>query len=60
MISFYAKQARGMMASWVIRRGVTEAADLKKFRAAGYKYNADLSAKGKPAFTRDKIPNATR
>ena len=35
VISFFAKKARGMMADYVVRNGVTDPAELKKFRAGG-------------------------
>jgi cytoplasmic iron level regulating protein YaaA (DUF328/UPF0246 family) len=53
IISFYAKKARGLMAAWVIQQGITNPKDIKKFRVAGYRYNAELSKPGAPAFTRD-------
>lgn len=39
IISFYAKKARGMMADFIVRNGVTEPADLKEFKTAGYKFS---------------------
>ena len=56
IISFYAKKARGLMASWVIRNGITDPADLTRFRAEGYRYNRDLSKPNAPVFTRDEVP----
>ncbi|MEJ2139360.1 MAG: peroxide stress protein YaaA [Gammaproteobacteria bacterium] len=56
MISFYAKKARGQMAAWIIKKGLTDPAQLKKFNVAGYRYNADLSKPDIPTFTRDKVP----
>ncbi|MGJ8644109.1 MAG: peroxide stress protein YaaA [Luteolibacter sp.] len=43
IISFYAKKARGMMADFIVREGIKEAKDLKKFKTAGYKYSAGES-----------------
>lgn len=54
IISFFAKQARGMMARWVIENRVTRPAELKKFKADGYKYNKELSTDSVPVFTRKK------
>jgi cytoplasmic iron level regulating protein YaaA (DUF328/UPF0246 family) len=54
IISFFAKKARGMMASWVIREGITDAADLVQFNVAGYAYNEALSKAGELVFTRDE------
>ena len=56
IISFYAKKARGQMAAWVIRKRITDAAQLKKYRVDGYRYSADLSKPGQPVFVRDKAP----
>ena len=43
IISFYAKKARGMMADFIVREGIQEAKDLKKFKTSGYKYSAGES-----------------
>jgi cytoplasmic iron level regulating protein YaaA (DUF328/UPF0246 family) len=56
IISFYAKKARGTMASWIIRNSIIDAKQLKKFRQDGYRFNADLSTTNNPVFTRDKPP----
>jgi hypothetical protein len=56
ILSFYAKKARGQMAGWIIRNGVSDAEQLKKFRVAGYRYSADLSTPHEPAFIRDAAP----
>jgi hypothetical protein len=55
-LSFYAKKARGQMAGWIIRNGVDDAEELKKFRVAGYRYSADLSTPHEPTFIRDAAP----
>lgn len=39
IISFFAKKARGMMADFVIRKGITDPADLRKFRTGGYRFS---------------------
>jgi cytoplasmic iron level regulating protein YaaA (DUF328/UPF0246 family) len=57
IISFYAKKARGLMSAWVIQKGITDPKQLKKFKAAGYRYNADMSAPNAPTFTRDHAPS---
>ncbi len=54
IISFYAKKARGYMSAWIIQKGITDAKELKKFKVAGYRYNADMSAPDSPVFTRDE------
>jgi cytoplasmic iron level regulating protein YaaA (DUF328/UPF0246 family) len=56
-ISFFAKQARGMMAGQIIRKQITVESDLLKFRMAGYQYHRGLSSEGKPVFTRDRPPH---
>ncbi len=58
IISFYAKKARGQMAAWIIRKGVTEPATLKKYRLEGYSYCADMSTPTTPTFIRDAVPNS--
>lgn len=52
IISFFAKKARGMMASFIIRNNIVEADQLKAFSQDGYHYNNDLSTENKPVFTR--------
>jgi cytoplasmic iron level regulating protein YaaA (DUF328/UPF0246 family) len=56
IISFYAKKARGLMSAWVIQKGITDQKELRKFKIAGYRYNADMSTPDVPTFTRDKAP----
>jgi len=56
IISFYAKKARGQMAAWVIRRGITDAKQLKKYKVDGYSYCADMSTPDTPTFIRDDVP----
>jgi len=61
VMSFYAKRSRGMMARFLVEslakgfRGTGEA-ELRKFKAGGYRYNRELSTDAKPVFTRDKPP----
>ena len=57
IISFYAKKARGQMAAWVIRRGITDAKQLKKYKVDGYSYCADMSTPDTPTFIRDDVPS---
>ncbi len=52
IISFYAKKARGMMADFIVRNGITDSMGLRKFRAAGYKYSAKDSSPDSPVFLR--------
>lgn len=39
VISFFAKKARGMMADYVVRKAVTDPAELRKFRTGGYRFS---------------------
>ena len=52
IISFYAKKARGLMARFIIKERIECAEDLQGFTMAGYAFNADLSTKNEPVFTR--------
>lgn len=56
IISFYAKKTRGRMAAWIIRKGITDPKQLKKFRLDGYSYCADMSTPTAPTFIRDEVP----
>ena len=52
MISFFAKQARGLMARFIVTAKVASADELQDFDADGYRYNAKLSSAAEPVFTR--------
>lgn len=52
MISFFAKKARGLMASFIIRNKIDQPEDLIAFDLEGYHFNASLSTPSKPVFTR--------
>ncbi len=52
IISFYAKKARGMMADFIVRNGLTEARDLEKFKTAGYRFSRGDSGDGTLVFLR--------
>lgn len=52
VVGLYAKKARGRMAAWVIRNGVREARELKRFREEGYRYHAASSTDSRPVFRR--------
>ena len=54
IISFYAKKARGLMTAYAIRKGITDAAKLKRFNWEGYAYNKELSKGREWTFTRDE------
>jgi len=52
IISFYAKKARGLMAAWILREGITRAEDLAAFDVAGYRYHPTGSTPDRPLFRR--------
>ena len=52
IISIYAKKARGMMTSYIIKNRITNIDELRNFAEAGYSYNAELSEPKNPIFTR--------
>ena len=52
IVSFYAKNARGSMARFIIQNRVNNEEDLKKFDLDGYNYNAEKSSEGKLVFIR--------
>jgi len=52
IISFYAKKARGMMASYIIKNRLAKIEDLQDFAEAGYSYNPELSDSKNLTFTR--------
>ena len=52
IISFYAKKARGMMASYIIKNKIQDPKDLTNFAEAGYKFNSKLSNDKNLVFTR--------
>ena len=53
VISFFAKKARGQMARYIIEKEINDVAPLKKYRVAGYRYNAKESTARELVFTRD-------
>jgi len=57
-ISFFAKRARGTMARWLIREGVTAPEGITGFDLEGYRFDAARSTPGKPAFTRPRQAGA--
>ena len=52
VISIYAKKARGLMTSFIIKNRISNPEELKLFDAEGYFYNDELSQSGQPVFTR--------
>jgi uncharacterized protein len=57
VISFFAKQARGLMARFIILNRITTPAKLKKFNLAGYAYAADASTEDRLVFQRKSPAN---
>jgi cytoplasmic iron level regulating protein YaaA (DUF328/UPF0246 family) len=55
IISFFAKKARGTMASWIIRNRVKKIDDLKSFSEDDYAFNAEMSQGHELVFTRGSI-----
>ena len=52
IVSFYAKQARGAMARFIIENEITDRAELHAFSYGGYRYQPDLSSGDEMVFTR--------
>ena len=57
VISFFAKQARGLMARYIILNRITTPAKLKQFNLAGYAYAADTSTEDRLVFQRKSPVN---
>jgi cytoplasmic iron level regulating protein YaaA (DUF328/UPF0246 family) len=53
IISFYAKRARGLMTSWILRNKIKKEGDLAKFNVDGYYFSKKESSKNSPVFLRD-------
>ena len=52
IVSFYAKQARGAMARYIIRHRLRDPEGLKDFDTGGYAHRPELSEADKPVFVR--------
>ena len=52
VLSFFAKKARGAMASFIIKNRVSKPDELKDFDIDGYKFNLDLTIENQWVFTR--------
>ncbi|HMQ39446.1 MAG TPA: peroxide stress protein YaaA, partial [Micropruina sp.] len=52
VVSFYAKRARGALASWLVRERVRTPGAVKRFAEDGYRYDADGSTAQQPVFVR--------
>lgn len=53
VVSFFAKRARGVMASWLIRNQVRDPEQIPDFVGAGYRYHRASSSSERPVFVRD-------
>ena len=56
MISFFAKKARGVMARYIIQKGLNEPEELKRFKGDGYYYSLEQSEGNNWVFLRDAPP----
>lgn len=54
VISFYAKKARGLMASYLIENQLNQAEQLKAFDSEGYYFDAESSSNKELVFKRDE------
>ena len=54
IISFYAKKARGMMSSFLIRKQIENLNDLRKFAENGYEFQPEQSSDLQPVFFRSE------
>lgn len=55
IMSFFAKRARGLMASYIIQNKIKNPEDLKKFKEAGYKFVPGESTPDRPVFHRKYV-----
>ncbi len=51
-VSFYAKRARGSMASWIIRNRISQCQQFEEFSENGYKFCSERSNDQSPVFIR--------
>ena len=58
MISFFAKKARGVMARYIIQKGLNEPEGLKRFKGDGYYYSPEHSKGNNWVFLRDAPPRS--
>ncbi|MDG1900940.1 MAG: peroxide stress protein YaaA [Bacteroidales bacterium] len=52
IVSIYAKRARGLLSSYLIRNKINQIDDIKSFNDEGYIYNSSLSGTNEIVFTR--------
>ena len=55
IISFYAKKARGMMSSFIIKNRIKSVEEIKEFSDNGYRFDPSQSSDLKPVFTRTEV-----
>jgi len=53
IISFYAKKARGLMVSYIVRKRLTDVEQIKNFDSEGYVYNPAMSSAQEWVVTRE-------
>ena len=53
IISFYAKKARGLMTSWILKNKIKEEKDLANFNMDGYYFSEKDTSENSPVFLRD-------
>ena len=53
VMSFWAKQARGAMARFIVQNRLRDPAALVEFGTGGYRYRPDMSTPDRPVFLRD-------
>ena len=52
MIPIFAKKARGLMTSYIIKQRIESIDDIKQFKESGYEFNVALSTETELVFTR--------
>lgn len=52
IISFFAKKARGAMASWLVQNRIKTRKGVRDFDGLGYRYDAERSTPARPVFLR--------
>ncbi len=55
IISFYAKKARGLMSSYIVRNELNEPEGIKDFNVNGYYFSSELSNEKEWVFLRDEM-----
>jgi cytoplasmic iron level regulating protein YaaA (DUF328/UPF0246 family) len=52
VLGFFAKKARGYMASYIVKNRINKLDQIKDFDVDGYRFNADFSTDNQWVFTR--------